>query len=163
MKLYYISWVPAAAVMILIFCFSAKPADTSGQNSMAVARTVISYYESISGNQVAEASKPQTLEAVDHYVRKTAHFCEYALLAGTIILHLLALKSKGKVIFFVPVIIAGIYAITDEYHQTFVAGRSGRVSDVLLDTAGALTGAIIFCLIIYMIRRRVHKETLRKQ
>ena len=39
-----------------------------------------------------------------------------------------------------------IYAATDEYHQTFIAGRSGEIQDVLLDTAGALFGIIIYTI-----------------
>lgn len=31
-----------------------------------------------------------------------------------------------------------LYAISDEYHQTFVAGRAGHATDVLIDLAGIL-------------------------
>ena len=33
-----------------------------------------------------------------------------------------------------------IYASTDEIHQLFVGGRSGRFTDVLIDTAGGFIG-----------------------
>ena len=36
-----------------------------------------------------------------------------------------------------------LYAITDEFHQTFVDGRIGTSRDVLIDTAGALTAAVL--------------------
>ncbi len=36
-----------------------------------------------------------------------------------------------------------LYAITDEIHQTFVPGRSGRVTDVLIDAAGAAVGVLV--------------------
>jgi VanZ family protein len=39
-----------------------------------------------------------------------------------------------------------LYAASDEFHQLFVPGRSGEVKDVLIDSAGAVTGALLFYL-----------------
>jgi VanZ family protein len=36
------------------------------------------------------------------------------------------------------------FAITDEYHQTFVSGRTGRPLDVIIDSAGALIGMMFY-------------------
>ena len=36
------------------------------------------------------------------------------------------------------------FAGTDEYHQTFVDGRTGQVTDVLIDTAGACVGCLLY-------------------
>ena len=41
-----------------------------------------------------------------------------------------------------------LYAATDEYHQTFVPGRSGRVSDVLVDLLGSAIGTLGILLIL---------------
>jgi VanZ family protein len=158
MKLYYISWIPAAALMVIIFCFSAKPADISGQSSMFIAKAVLTTYEQVSNQRIAEADVPGRLEAIDHIVRKTAHFCEYALLACTIILHLLALHKKGSWLNLAPVMMSAVYAATDEFHQTFIFGRSGRISDVLLDTSGAAAGALFFCVLLILIRKRTNKN-----
>ncbi len=49
-------------------------------------------------------------------------------------------------------VIAVAYSITDEYHQTFVDGRVGAVTDVLIDAAGAVSAA---ALILLARRRRV--------
>lgn len=43
---------------------------------------------------------------------------------------------------------AAVYAATDEIHQLFVAGRSGRFSDVCIDSAGALLGVAVFALFV---------------
>jgi VanZ family protein len=37
-------------------------------------------------------------------------------------------------------VLAVAYAVTDEFHQRFVAGRHGAPLDVLIDTAGVLIG-----------------------
>ena len=41
-------------------------------------------------------------------------------------------------------IICLLYAISDEVHQTLIPGRSGEVSDVILDTIGASIGILIY-------------------
>jgi len=73
-------------------------------------------------------------------VRKTAHFLEYAIF-GFFTARSFKLSNK-KPFFAIP--FCGIYAATDEYHQTFTPGRSGEFGDVLLDTTGATFGAFIY-------------------
>lgn len=44
---------------------------------------------------------------------------------------------------------AFIYALSDEWHQTFVEGRTGSMSDVAKDTVGIICG-IAICALVYM-------------
>lgn len=37
-----------------------------------------------------------------------------------------------------------LYALSDEYHQTFVPGRNGTFVDLLIDASGALVGLLLF-------------------
>ena len=53
---------------------------------------------------------------------------------------------------------AAAYAASDEFHQLFVEGRAGRVSDVLIDSAGALAGVGICTLCIWLHRRRKQRQ-----
>jgi hypothetical protein len=55
-------------------------------------------------------------------------------------------KGKYKSFILLAILIAIIYAITDEIHQLFVPGRHGSISDVITDTIG-----IIFATMIYTI------------
>ena len=45
-------------------------------------------------------------------------------------------------------------ALCDETIQLFVPGRSGQITDVWLDTAGYLTGALLTLLIFRLCRKR---------
>lgn len=96
-------------------------------------------------------------EKVDHPVRKTAHAMEYAVLglltAGAYIRRGTSIR-KGIL---VPWGIATLYAASDEFHQLFVPGRSGQVSDVVLDSAGVLAGVLLLAG-IRRARNRVIKE-----
>jgi VanZ family protein len=75
-------------------------------------------------------------------VRKTAHVSEYGVLA------LLAWRARRKPVrddsrpwrwseAAFALIVAVLFAITDEWHQTFVPSREGSPRDVLIDATGA--------------------------
>ncbi|MEG2195254.1 MAG: VanZ family protein [Terrisporobacter sp.] len=83
-----------------------------------------------------------------YLVRKAAHFGLYALIAGFMML-LIYLFSK-KVIFsgVFSFIITFMYASYDEIRQLSVEGRSGSITDVLIDSSGALTAIIILAMIL---------------
>ncbi|MDF2586608.1 MAG: hypothetical protein K0S41_449 [Anaerocolumna sp.] len=143
MKLKYISWLPAVIIMCIIFIFSSKTATVSGESSMQIANALVSAYEYTTDKSLDEFEKQDVLPKLDHIVRKIAHGMEYALLAASIVFHLWVVGFAPKKIFLVSVAISGMYAATDEFHQLFIEGRSGRITDVCIDTFGALVGAIL--------------------
>ena len=84
----------------------------------------------------AQANLDSGLGLIDHIGRKIVHFGEYALLC---FLWWRALKdvTNPRRAALLAFVLASAYAITDEYHQTFVEGRHGTPVDWLIDTAGA--------------------------
>lgn len=101
-------WLPPAAWAALIFAFSSMPDLHSGL-------------------------------AYDFPLRKLAHAVEYAVLAG-----LLRRAAAGQWPARGPGWAAGfafaasaLYAVSDEWHQSFVPGRRGALSDCLIDAGGA--------------------------
>jgi VanZ family protein len=78
----------------------------------------------------------------DLLLRKLAHAAEYAVLG------FLLARALGREL---PAAAIGIaYAVTDEIHQSFVAGRQGAPRDVLVDAAGVLVG-------VYLLRRMARR------
>lgn len=132
--------------MITIFCFSARNADESSADSarvgLFIGHVVIYDFEDWSAEAQMEFA-----ERINYPIRKTAHASEYCVLAiltagavGTACLtEKQALISWG---------VATAYAATDEFHQLFVPGRSGQVTDVCIDSIGALIGVLIVVLVI---------------
>jgi VanZ family protein len=53
-------------------------------------------------------------------------------------------------------LVAALYASTDEFHQLFVEGRAGRFTDVLIDSSGALTALIILFVLLNLVK--INKE-----
>jgi len=69
-------------------------------------------------------------------ILKTFHLIEYAVLA--IFLFFGFKKYNLSIIF------AYLYGLSDEIHQYFIFGRTGRFRDTLFDLAGILIGLFIF-------------------
>lgn len=137
--------------MVLIFAFSAQPADQSTEISLgvgkAVGKVLIRDFE-----QLSAARQTAYAEDIDFVVRKTAHAAEYAVLG---ILFMFALGNncvrwRPLVSFLCTV----LYAASDEFHQRFVPGRSGQIRDVLIDSAGAAAGVLLFAGIAAWRKRR---------
>jgi VanZ family protein len=61
------------------------------------------------------------------------------------------------------IVIVGCYAALDEFHQSFVPGRTPAVSDVLLDTAGGIAAQVVAALAMLVgdIRRKRRDDALR--
>ena len=105
--------------------------------------TLVRIVEGISHKTFTE----DTVEAWHHIIRKCAHFTEYAVLGMTVVFAVGEKLKTVKRIIPVALGICAFYAATDEIHQHFVPNRMGTVADVLLDSAGALTGILLFLLI----------------
>lgn len=84
-------------------------------------------------------SAPEPL--LDLILKKTAHAFVYAVLAA---LFYRAVDRSGiQKINLAPWLLAVLYAVSDEIHQTFVPGRYGRATDVLIDSLGAAVGVLV--------------------
>jgi VanZ family protein len=88
----------------------------------------------------AQPSLDSGLGPIDLIGRKLIHFGEYALLCFLWWRALVTVMSPGRAALLALLIASG-YAVTDEYHQTFVGGRHGNPLDWAIDSAGAAAAA----------------------
>ena len=143
-----LSLAAVLAVAVMIFCFSAQKAEDSSKLSGAVTDFVLSLV--VPGyRDMTPAERVPYQTSCSLAVRKCAHFSEYALLAVTLVCFLHYFLSGGTSLWQVLALawlIATLYACTDELHQMFVDGRGPAVLDVVIDSAGALTGALMAAL-----------------
>ena len=99
----------------------------------------------------------EVINLLNKPLRKVAHATEYFIL---IILILLTLKSIGmdnKKIFLMSLLLCFLYACSDEFHQSFISGRTAQFSDSLIDLLGGVIGCMIFSLINKIYENRVKK------
>lgn len=89
-----------------------------------------------------------TFEMLHHVIRKLAHITEYAIFA----MLLYGASADDRPFRWRPrrafwcVVIAGVYSLTDELHQTLVPGRGPSLVDCGIDTAGATAGVLVYYL-----------------
>jgi VanZ family protein len=130
--------------MCVIFLFSNQPSDDSSQLSGEVTQII----ESVAGFlHINTASFDMHL-----FIRKAAHFTEFAILGLLLFLAAVAGKpaagnaaGKAAVRAGLMAQLAGMgYAVFDELHQIFIPGRSCQIKDMLIDSSGVLL-AVLLC------------------
>lgn len=147
---------------VAIFQFSNQNATISGNTSGRVVDWLIELLPFT--NTLEENEKERVKEEMmQPIIRKLAHFSIYALLGFFI----MGLASTYRGTFYQKILsstlLACLYAISDEIHQLFIVGRSGQFTDVCIDTLGALTGSILFMLMIKLYRRITKKTQAHKK
>jgi VanZ family protein len=80
-----------------------------------------------------------TLELIHHYTRKTGHLTEYFILS-LLLFRAIRAGRKGMRLGWALAAIGVVfgYAALDEFHQSFVPGRTPAFSDVIIDTCGGI-------------------------
>lgn len=148
-KLLYLTFLPAILWMVFIFGFSKDTGDASSSLSLTITSKIVDIIEY--NKDITEYEYNNLVEMLHTPVRKAAHMTEYAILAILICIPLIIntnvqnikIRDYGQ-IFLIAFIICIIYAVTDEIHQLFVPGRTGKITDVLIDSVGALCGVLVF-------------------
>lgn len=133
-------FIPMLLVMAAIFFFSAMEGEDSEQTSGFFLKAVVKLVEDISHDGLSA----QTMATLHLVIRKLAHFTEYMALGFTIMLAVYYRFTHRKLTLIFPELFAILYAASDEFHQYYVPGRYGTVTDVAIDAAGALVGIIIY-------------------
>lgn len=134
------------ALMLAIFLFSAQESAETNAVSYGfcdiAAALLFDKFDSFS-------TEIQTIisEGMNHFIRKLAHFVLYALMGA--LCYLWLCRRQNGVTTALSIVL--LYASLDELHQTFVPGRTGRITDVLLDCTGAACGIaaafVLLCLV----------------
>lgn len=161
-------WTAVVGWMGLIFALSAQSGSESAGLSGQVAHAAASLLQ--------RTGLEPDLEVLGVLVRKGAHVTEYAILGGLLTWAWRAWparmrpeptwpdrtrpeqarpghtgrrhREQGRWSAFAgPAVLGVLYAATDEFHQVFVPGRAGQVSDVAIDAIGVLLGVLLTTLL----------------
>ena len=84
-------------------------------------------------------TSPESMATIHLVTRKIAHFSEYAILG---FLAARAFRPYPRW-FLISAVLIVIYALLDEYHQSFVPSRTASVFDSLIDMTGGITALIL--------------------
>ena len=151
-------WTPVVIAIAVICCES-----TGAMSSEHTSRFLRPLFERLFGRFSDTA-----WDLFHHVLRKSGHFVGYGTVGFTFLrawLHtlgrrgpmaLLAWRLESTIL---AIFSTAIVASCDEFHQTFLPGRTGTPVDVLLDTAGASTLCLLAWLICWSLRTP-HSEAL---
>ena len=80
------------------------------------------------------------------HLDKFIHATEYALLAGLLARAVLNTNQNAwfPLVWAIAVFFVAFYGITDEFHQSFVVGRSSDLDDWMADVTGGMIGTTIY-------------------
>lgn len=93
----------------------------------------------------AFSHRPTVPAGVQLFNDKVLHFVLYAGLGLLVCRALTNAGTSNKISrWVVAAVVASAYGLSDEWHQSFVPGRSSEVADWLADTAGGAAGAFIY-------------------
>ena len=139
-----------AATIVFIFMNSAEIGSLSTLRSARVTAFL--------NGALAKMNVGITL--TEQMVRKLAHFAEYFLLGFWLMLTLRVYTRRLLAFIAWPLLGGLATAVLDEFFQTMVAGRTGQVSDIMINFAGVLLGLCValflqlLCSAIFLALRR---------
>jgi VanZ family protein len=132
-------WWPVLVWAIIISLFSTG-AFTSDNTA--------SFFIPILHRLLPKASYP-VLFRIHHYIRKCSHFTEYFVFSLLILRAIRGGRHSTRLAWALAAIgIVAAYAALDEFHQSFVPGRTAAVTDVLIDTTGGAAAQAIAALVL---------------
>ena len=116
---------------------------------------VDSGYSSMRIAMVVQSILPIDAGMLNFLVRKTAHFVVYFVLGFCFFNYAKFEIKQKKPLFFLSWGFASVFGVFDEIHQYFVPGRVCAISDMLINSAGALAGVTCAMLVysFYKIRK----------
>ena len=127
-------WMPVIAWVSLIFV-----ASTDLMSGQQTSRFIGPFLHWLIPNIA-----PATIVSLQFAVRKAAHVSEYAVLAILVFRAVVAGARQTRWQMGVVLVSAALCASLDEFHQSFVASRTGSPRDVAIDICGAIFGLLLY-------------------
>lgn len=135
-------WILATIIwMAGIFCFTQLPYFTGENTSKSIQKIVVTEHKAVHTPSVDNGE----IEWINFVIRKATHLTAFGILAFFLFKSLEIYRYS----FVLSWVITFLYAATDEYHQSFMPGRTSSFKDVLIDGCGAL----IALSLTYLFRR----------
>jgi VanZ family protein len=143
-------WRYGPLIVWLVFIAFASSVEFSAENTSRIIRPLLLWlFPNISEARIT---------FIHFLTRKTAHFTEFAVL-GLLSARAFSVSSQymlRRMWFFAGLLLVVVWALLDEFHQSFVPSRTSSLYDSLIDIAGGLTALIGYA---YMRRRLGQRRT----
>ena len=144
-----LSFLPAIAILYVIFTFSGHSGVDSGALSHKVSRTVVTVGAKLLDKDLSDEQVEHYIERIHLPVRKAAHMAQYFFLAVAVSFPLYVYRLRGFWLLLVAGAICLAVAGLDEYRQSFVTGRVGSKQDVMIDGVGIFFGIMVVRIVCW--------------
>ena len=125
--------------MIIIFLLSNQKGSISGANSGKMIYNTLKFIYDVFSINTENLS--HIVEIIHNPLREMMHLLEYLILGILIYNVLTNYKLNNR--FIISLMLAFIYATSDEVHQIFVPNRAFEYFDILMDFIGSIIGIFI--------------------
>jgi len=128
-------YLPLVAWLVFI-SYASSASFSAGNTSRIIGPLVLWLFPNTSA---------ETLATIHFITRKLAHLTEYAIL-GFLAARAFRTSPNPAISrhwFLISAALIVVYALIDEYHQSFVPDRTGSVYDSFIDMAGGLAALIV--------------------
>ena len=157
-----LSFIPAILLMMMIYHFSAQPADVSSQLSYKVSYKIVETADYVFETNLDYWQMDSWAQRIHGVTRKLAHMTEYFALAIAVSFPLYVYGVHGILLMLLAGMICVGFAAGDEYHQSFISGRSPSVRDVGIDSFGVFWGIILVRIIGWTGRKTIFRPRKKK-
>lgn len=144
-------WSVVALWMVIIFQLSSQSGEQSNDLSLGVTGLIAFLIEKISPSSDALA--------FNYFIRKCAHFFAYLVLGLVVLFAMRKMGKSGTKGILLALVVCVIYAISDEWHQGFIPGRTPKLMDIFIDSSGSLLGTILYSQLLEKKWERFRAET----
>ena len=150
-------------LMYMIYSFSAQPGEVSSEMSYKVSYKLVQTADYVFDGGHEDWQLSQWAGKINFITRKLAHMTEYFLLAIAVSFPLYVYGLHGFLLMLTAGIICVGFACGDEYHQSFISGRSPAVKDVCIDSFGVFWGIILVRIIGWTGRKTIFRPRPEKK
>ena len=150
-KLSAFLWIAAILWCGVLFYFSGQDGAESGELSRRFTIFILRTFPFL----------PYSVEVLEPVLRNCAHFAIFALegaLLGAAMMTCLPERAVGGAL---AAAACAIIAVLNELHQSFSEDRTCEVSDMLVDSGGAITGVLFAALVLFLIFRLLGRRGRR--
>ena len=158
-----LSFLPAILLMYMIFSFSAQEGDVSSSVSYKASCVLVKTADHVFDMGLDDYQISYFATKINGVTRKLAHMTEYFLLAIAVSFPLYVYGLRGILLMLLAGGFCVAFACGDEYHQSFVAGRSPSSKDVLIDSFGIFIGILIVRIVGWTGRMTLFRPIKEKQ
>ncbi len=152
-------FITTISIMALIFEFSSQSAKESSAVSGGIIEKIVTLFPFLQKGEEMSV----VVESLQHIVRSFAHLTIFFALGSSVSAFICTYEISGFLRFLISQIFCILFAVSDEYHQKYVPGRSCQLTDMLTDSLGSALGIAFVLLVVFIVNKFMNRRTFMRK